>query len=295
MDIRLEAYKVFYEVAKVLSFSKAAQNLFMTQSAVSQSIKNLEKALDTKLFVRSSKGVRLTSEGDTLFEYASAALSLLQTGEDMMSKANNLQTGSLRIAANDTISNFFLMETLETFHQTYPGISLKIFNRTSLASVELLKAGQVDIAFVNLPLEDPALKITKFREVQDIFVAGKVFSYLKGQTLRYETLQKLPLIFLENTSNSRRYIDEFFQREGATLSPAIELASHHLLLECAKSNLGISCVTKEFCSTHLKKEEVFVVETEFAIPKRYTGICTLKSVSLSTAGQRFIELLKKES
>lgn len=293
MDIRLESYRVFSEVAKSLNFSKAAQNLFMTQSAVSQSIKNLETALDTKLFVRSSKGVRLTTEGETLLQYTSAALGLIESGETALLRTNNLQTGQLRIAANDTVSNFLLMKTLEVFHQTYPGVSLKIFNRTSVDSLDLLKSGQVDMAFLNLPLEDPSISIEPFCQVHDIFVAGHMFSYLKEQTISLKTLEKLPLIFLERTSNSRRYIDDYFIQNNVQLHPAIELASHHLLLEFAKAGLGISSVTEEFCKTHLNKKEVFVVQTEFTIPPRFIGVGILKNMAISPAGEKFIELAKE--
>lgn len=172
MDIKLDAYRIFYAAAGKQSFSKAAQELFITQSAVSQSIKNLEERLKTVLFVRSKREIRLTPEGETLYEYVKNALSLIEKGESELLRFQTLEQGQLRIAAGDTLSRYLLLPFLEAFNRKYPMIRVNIVNRTSPQSLELLKAGQADLAFVNLPLTDEAVEIRPYRQVQEIFVGG---------------------------------------------------------------------------------------------------------------------------
>ena len=106
MDINLELYKVFYYVATTLSFSEASRQLFISQSAVSQSIKTLEKKLNHPLFIRSTKKVLLTPEGELLLQHVKPALQLLDEGESLLS-GDNLLKGQLRIAASDTICRYF--------------------------------------------------------------------------------------------------------------------------------------------------------------------------------------------
>ncbi len=108
MDINLELYKVFYYVATTLSFSEASRQLFISQSAVSQAVKNLEKKLDHPLFVRSTKRVIPTPEGELLLQHVKPALSMLNEGEAVLSGEGNL-TGQLRIAASDTLCRYFLI------------------------------------------------------------------------------------------------------------------------------------------------------------------------------------------
>ena len=129
MDINLELYKVFYYVATTLSFSEASRQLFISQSAVSQSIKTLEKKLGHTLFIRSTKKVLLTPEGELLLEHVKPALLMLDEGEALLS-GDNMLKGQLRIGASDTICRYFLIEYFRRFHQSYPDVRIKVTNST---------------------------------------------------------------------------------------------------------------------------------------------------------------------
>lgn len=292
MDIKLDAYRIFYAAAGKQSFSKAAQELFITQSAVSQSIKNLEERLKTVLFVRSKREIRLTPEGETLYEYVKNALSLIEKGESELLRFQTLEQGQLRIAAGDTLSRYLLLPFLEAFNRKYPMIRVNIVNRTSPQSLELLKAGQADLAFVNLPLTDEAVEIRPYRRVQEIFVGGSRFRALTQTPVPLRALPQYPLIFLERSSNSRMAAEKFFFSRGISLAPDIELGSHDLLLEFARINLGISCVTREFSGHYLQTQELFEIKTDEPLPPRFVGICTLKGVSGSAAARAFLDLLQ---
>jgi len=146
-------------VGKHESFSRAAKELYMTQPAVSQSIMQLERELDIRLFTRTSKGVILTNEGRILFEYASSAMNLIHVGEDKLLKIKNMMIGDLKIGVGDTISRYFLLPYLEQFHKEYPNIKFKIINATTLELCASVKSGEIDIAICNFPIEDSALNL----------------------------------------------------------------------------------------------------------------------------------------
>ena len=116
MAVKLELYRVFKEVAETGNISAAAKNLYISQSAVSQSIKQLETALQARLFARSPRGVTLTGEGQMLYQYVRNALGLLATGEDKLSQAQQLLLGTLTIGASDTVTGQFLTPYLDEFH-----------------------------------------------------------------------------------------------------------------------------------------------------------------------------------
>ena len=149
MAVKLELYRVFQEVAKMGNISAAAQNLYISQSAVSQSIKQLEEQLQVRLFSRSTRGVMLTSEGRTLLEYVTRALGLIQNGEEKLAQSRQLLTGELIIGASDTVTKTYLVSRLEAFHKAYPDIRIRILNGTSRMVLDYLRGGQVDIAFAS--------------------------------------------------------------------------------------------------------------------------------------------------
>lgn len=291
---KLDLYKVFCKVAKSKSFSEAAKDLYMTQPAVSQAIMQLERELDTRLFTRTPKGVSLTNEGSLLFEYANSAINLIHVGEEKILEFKNLTTGVLKIGVGDTISRYFLLPYLEVFHNRYPNIKFKIVNGTTLEICSILKSGEVDIGICNFPLDDPTLELRPCIDIHDIFVCGEKYKTILSKPLSLDEVVKLPLILLEPKSNSRKYIEDYMITKGIKISPEFELGSHDLLLEFAKINLGIACVTKEFSQEYLNKGLLYEVQLMEEIPKRNIGVCFLKSVPLSPASTKFVEIMESK-
>lgn len=151
MSVKLELYRVFKEVAEAGNITAAAQTLFISQSAVSQSIKQLEAELQTRLFARNSRGVTLTADGRMLYEYVRSAMGLLETGEEKLSQSRDLQMGHLTIGASDTVTSQFLLPYLDRFHRQYPAIHIQIISGRSHKVLGLLQSGKVDIAFASTP------------------------------------------------------------------------------------------------------------------------------------------------
>ncbi len=294
MVSKLDLYKVFCKVGKSKSFSEAAKNLYMTQPAVSQSIMQLESELDTRLFNRTPKGVTLTNEGTLLFEYVNSAINLIEVGQEKILEFKNLTAGELRIGVGDTISRYFLLPYLETFHNEYPNIKFKIMNGTTLEICSILKSGEIDIGICNFPIEDPAFELKSCIDIQDVFVCGEKYKHILSSPLSLEEIVKLPLILLEPKANSRKYVEDYIISKGIKIAPEFELGSHDLLLEFAKINLGIACVTKEFSKDYLNKGLLYEIPMIESIPKRSIGVCFLKTVPLSPAATKFVEIIENK-
>ncbi|MBR0025948.1 MAG: LysR family transcriptional regulator [Clostridia bacterium] len=295
MAADLDLYSIFCTVARCGSLSHAARELFVSQPAVSQSMHRLEDFLGCTLFTRTSRGITLTSEGRMLYSYADKAVSLISAAEDKLNRMRTLQSGGLMIGASDTLCQFFLLPYLEKFHSQYPEVQLQVTNRTTPETVELLKIGKVDIALVNLPIEDSALSVRECLQVHDVFVASERFAHLKDQPVTLEALSREPLVLLEQASNSRKYLDDFCGLSGITLHPEIELGAHSLLVEFARIGLGIACVTREFAADALKHGELFELTLEKPMPPRAIGLISLEGVPLSAAADRFIQIVMDTS
>lgn len=295
MDADLGLYSIFCTVARCGSLSNAAKELYVSQPAISQSMHRLEYALGCKLFTRTSRGIALTNEGEILFAYADKAIGLVEAAEDKLNRMRTLQSGSLVIGASDTLCQSFLLPFLDKFHTEYPHVQLQFKNRSTPNTLELLRAGKVEIAAVNLPIEGNDLRVYECFEVHDVFVASNHFERLKGKALTLNMLSKEPLMLLEKTSNSRKYVDNYAEKSGIVLHPAIELDAHALLIEFARIGLGIACVTREYAKEALADKNLFEIELDQPLPPRAMGLITLENVPLSPAAERFIQIVTQSN
>ena len=235
MDINLEYYKIFYYVARYGSITLAAEKLSISQPAVSQAVKHLEGNLSCALFVRTSKGVRLTKEGEMLFSYVGRGYETILSGEKKLSEMLNLEQGEICIGASDMTLKFYLLPYLEQFHENYPGIRVTVTNAPTPETLEHLGDGKIDFGIVSTPICDRQhLKTVPVRQIQDVFVAGKKFGHLNGQVLSYKELMELPVMCLEGSTSTRQYVEEFLRDKEVTLRPEFELATSDMLLQFAE-------------------------------------------------------------
>lgn len=292
MKTKLDYYRIFYETARFASFSTAAKHLYISQSAISQCIHQLEQDLNTKLFTRSRRGVVLTKEGTLLFQKIESAMQYIEQGENLLEQLNHLENGSLFIAAGDTITSHYLLPYLEKFHDLYPGIRIEMANSYSHHMLELVKDGTAELAFINLPVSDDELLIEPCLEIHDIFVCGP--EYNTKQSYTWEEIANEPLILLEENSTSRRYLDEKFKEKHIALTPQIEIAAHDLLIRFASIHLGVSCVVEEFSKESLYEGKVKPLNLTPPLPSRSIGCAYLKHSSLSLAAQSFLKLIHQK-
>lgn len=292
MEVNFELYKVFYKVAKEGQISAAAKKLFISQPAVSQSIRQLEEKLGGKVFFRIPKGMKLTSEGQVLFEYIEKAYGFIVLGESKFQEVQNLQYGEIVIGASDTLCGNYLLPHLEEFHKEFPHVKIKVTNRTTYEIIDLLKSGGVDLGILNLPIEeDKHLDIIETLELEDCFICGNKYYSEFTEEISLEQLDKYPLILLEKESNTRRFVDKLFSDNSIQIEPEIELGSVDLLVKFAKIGLGISFVTKNFIHRELEKNEIYEIKLKQKIPRRKVGIATVKGVPLSPSGKKFLKSL----
>lgn len=295
MDIQLEQFKFFEAVARCGSFSAAAAELFVTQPAVSQSIKQLEERLETKLFVRGQHGATLTEAGRDLYAYVSEAMRLLENGENHINQLKALEHGWLNIGASDTVCNHYLLPYLKRYQEKYPRVNLRVTNRTSRETVELLRRGKVDIGFVNTPCDaDGSIEVRPLLPLHDIFVYNPRLLTLPQKNGRVD-LSLVTLMMLERGAATRVYVDGECKKAGINLSPQIELGSHDLLLSFAKSGIGIAAVVREYSRDILESGELIEINTLPKIPSRAMALVINKKTPLTAAAKEFIALLTEKN
>ncbi len=292
MKTKLDYYKIFYETANCSSFSTAAKKLYISQSAISQCMHQLEEDLNTQLFLRTKRGISLTKEGELLYQKIETAIQAIEQGETLLARLQHLESGSLTIAAGDTITARYLLPYLEQFHATYPNIRIEMANSYTNQMLQMVKEGKAELAFVNMPVQDEELCIQPCLAIHDIFVCNPE-KPLKPQ-YSWKEIAKEPLILLEENSNSRHYVNQQFQSKNIQLIPQIEIAAHDLLLQFASIRLGVSCVIEEFAKEELKQGKVKKMNLQPPLPSRNIGCAYLKNTPLSQGAKAFLALIENQ-
>ena len=289
--MNLEWYKTFYMIANHGSISKAAEALYITQPALSRTIQQLEESLGCILFSRTSRGVKMTPEGELLYQFIDQAFSFISTAEKKISDLKNLISGEVRVGVSDTLCKHYLVPFLKLFNTLHPSIKIRVICPTTPGIIQLLKAGKIDFGIINMPYHDDQLQFRSIMAVQDCFVAGQKYRHLRIQRQPLADIVKHPMLLLEKNSNSRLFIDQYFLNNAISVIPDFELGNIDLLVHFAKYDFGIACVIRNFVEDDLDKGLLYEIKPIEKIPPRSIGVTWLKDVPLSAASNELIRLL----
>ena len=288
----LEYFKVFYYTAKAGSVTGAANELSISQPAVSQSLKALEQTLGVSLFKREAKGVRLTGEGRLLYSYVEKGYEQIEQGVEKLGQMLNLELGEVHIGASDMTLRFYLLPYLEQFHEKYPRIKVSVSNAPTPETLYKMAENKIDFAVVSTPFVcRDGLEAAKVREVEDVFVAGRKFIQYKNRMLELRELEGMPVIYLEGATSTRDFMDSFLEKNGVHIQPEFELATSDMIVQFALRNLGVGCVVRDFAAEYLEDGSLFELRFNRIIPKRHFCVVTNPKNPLSAAARNMLNLL----
>lgn len=292
MISNLEYYKVFYYAGKYGSLTMAALELSISQPAVSQALRQLEDSLQTKLFVRASRGIRLTPEGESLYFHVKKGYEEIELGEKKLEQMLNLDSGEIRVGASDMTLRFYLLPFLEKYHEAYPYIKVTVTNAPTPETLNLLKEGKIDFGVVSSPfIQEQEFSVMEVKEIEDCFVAGRKFIQYKNKMLDLQELEKLPIISLEKNTSTRTCMDQFLQKNGVEMHPEFELATSDMIVQFATRNLGIGSVMKEFAKEELESGKLFELRFNKIIPRRHICVVTETKALASRAAEALLSML----
>ena len=264
----LTKYKIFLSVAENQSISKAAAQLYISQPAVSITIRKLEESLNTTLFIRKSKGVVLTEKGRLLYENARKALHMLSDTE--RSLRFPLNTGHLRIASSNVLCKHFLMPYLKEFTNLYPNTDLAITCTSSIEACSMIEECSIDLALVVKP-ENLGISIYhSLGVIEYIFVCAPAYKE-KLNCKNDEIFEYANIMLLDKDNVSRKHINSYYAKNNIIPLHILEVNEMDLLIEFAKMSIGVSCVVKQFVERELETGTLIEINLSNPIPQREIG------------------------
>lgn len=270
MDIldNLAKYKIFLSVAECESISKAAIQLYISQPAVSITIKKPEESLNTTLFIRKPKGVTLTENGKILYDSVKQAFNLLSDTEQILKSSKN--TGHLRIAASNVLCKYFLMPYLKAFIHQYPNTDVSITCTSSSDACSMIEKCNIDLALVAKPDNLGKSQYHSLGIIEYIFVCTPAYRN-KFDCSNDEIFQYGNIMLLNKDNGSRTHINNYYAKNNIIPSHILEVNDMDMLIEFAKMGIGISCVVKQFVEHGLNSSSLIELNLTNPIPPREIG------------------------
>lgn len=296
MNINYELYRVFYTVAKHGNITKAANELMISQPAVSKSIKTLEEQLGGTLLTRTKKGVVLTEEGKEFFYYIEKAIEYINNAENKFTELTNLDCGHVRIGVSTTtLASKFLMPCLSDYHKLYPKISVEVEVEEITSLLTRLRNGLLDVVLLILPIDSSAdLSVTECKKIEDRFICNGDCIDLIGRKVKLKELSNYPLILPISAFNDRKTLNTYCMENNVNLIPTMEFASYTLIRDSVKAGFGVGFVSDLVVEEDLKNKNIYIIDVEPKIPPRNIGIVSLKQKSLSFGTQKLIQVINRK-
>lgn len=293
MENNLSLYYIFNHVAETGNISHAAKQLYISQPAVSKAISTLEENLGVTLFIRSSRGVKLTDEGMVLYEHTKNSFELLTRGEENIKKIHDMGIGHLRIGASTTLCKYLLLPYLDGFVKENPHIKITIDNKSTNHTLKQLENGTLDIGLVAKP-DHSHFIFTPLGEIEDIFVSTR--SYLDHLRIREhdaDIFSSANIMLLDEENITRQYIEDYFRVNSIEPQHILEVSSMDLLIEFAKISLGVACVIKEYVQPELENGTLIRIPLKIPVNKREVGFCYTNNAFLSDSMLKFLKFIQR--
>ncbi len=292
----LNLYHIFHETAVCGSLSNAAKRLYISQPAISKAISKLESNLSATLFIRNSRGVKLTPEGELLFKQIDTAFHAIRQGEEQLWQNHELGVGQLSIGVSTTLCKYRLLPYLQRYIRENPHVTLSIYCQSSLDTIEGLENGKLDVGLIGESEHMGSLSFLPLEEIQDMFVTTTAYmEHLKERTPSGDNdlLSQATLLLLDRNNLTRQYVDKYLLFKDILPKQQLEVTTMDLLIEFAKIGMGVACVIGNFVQKELSDNTLIPFPMSEPIPKRKIGLAFKDKANPNTAMQKFISLTRE--
>lgn len=276
--------RVFSEVARQLSFSKAASALHLTPPAVTMQIKELEGHVGLPLFERSGRQVALTTAGEYMLVYARKILATLKDAEDAAARLQKLEVGTLTIGMVST-AKYFLPRLLAEFQREHEGIEIKLIVSNREQLVRMLQNNEVDIAIMGRPPKEMATRAEPFAAHPHVFVASLDHPLLKRGQLTVQALQPYSFIVREEGSGTRAAMEKFFEAANFEPKVTMEMSSNETIKQAVMAGMGLSFLSLHTIGLELDNQLLSILEVEGSPVVRAWNVVHTLSKLLSPAAE----------
>lgn len=289
----LDNLKTFIEVARLASFSRAAEKVLRSQPAVSAQIRQLEQEYGQRLFDRSAKSVRLTPAGEVVLNYANQLLSLQARSIQEVSEQDGVRSGTLSIGANEGTFLYVLPRVLAKYHKQFPKVKISVYRSFTHKVTEKVEEGAVDLGVLTMPVKSPSLEVIPVFRDRILLMAGPTSPLFKKKSATLEELAAQPII-LPKTGSIRKIMEKQLRPYRDNLNVTMELTSVVMIKRFVRAGFGVSLICRNFAAENVRRDEVRLLKVEGLDLWRELALVYRKDRSLPLIASAFVDVARRE-
>ena len=291
--IHFNQLRVFYQVAKNLNFTIAANKLYITQPAVSAQIKLFEDYCKLKLLKKKGRKIYLTDEGETLYNYARKIFEYEREIESAIEDMRELKRGILRLGTTKTYARYFMPFLISTFHEAYPHIKINLDEGSSLDMINSLLDFRNELVIIAKVEENPDICFIPFSQEEMLAILPPDHHLTLKKNISIKDLAREPIIMKEKGSGTRKLVSELFAKKGLTPNILMETSNTEFIKQLIQRGDGISFLVKAAVATELEEKKLATVSMKGQKIFLKVSIAYLKDQHLSPSAQAFLDILLK--
>ena len=293
-DFTIHQLTIFRTVARHLSYTRAAEELYLSQPAVSQQIRTLEQALGVYLFERSGRGIVLTAGGQEILEQAERLFALFGATATVVREIQALERGNVVLGATISAGTYLVPPLLGMFHARYPQIHVTLIVASYRVVEELLLTYQLDLAVMSTIEQHYFLHAEPFLSYMLVVIAPPTHRLAQCVAITASDVQAETFLLHERETASRRYVEEYFAREGVALQTTLEMSSIDAIKEGVIAGLGIAVLEREAITLEIASGELVILDVQGFPLQLPTYMVHRKKRRLSRAAETFRQHLLRQ-
>lgn len=284
--------RIFYRVAQTLNMTEVSKDLYMTQPAVSQTIRELENELGNKLFDRIGKKLFLTRTGAVFFSYVRRILNLYDECRKSISDMNELKTGQLKIGASTTIGIYILTDVIGRYTRLNTDIDVSIIIENTKNIADLILENKIDFAFVEGPVHAEEIIVEPFCDDELTIITHPSHPWANAQIIDIQEIQSEKFIMRESGSGTREVFEEMLNNNGINLNIGLELGNTEAIKKAVEVGLGVSCLSKRAVQSKVQRGQLAAISLNGIKISRKLNLIYHRDKYLSNLFKHFIEFAK---
>jgi len=285
--------RIFYRAAKNLNFTAAANELFITQPAVTFQVKSFEEYCNLKLFKKKGRKVYLTDQGKTLYEYAEKIFQFEKEIENAIDEMRELKRGVLSLGTTKTYARYFMPLMITTFHQNFPNIKIQLNEGSSAEMIYSLVDFKIEVAVIAKAIDHPEVNFFPFSKEEMALIMAPDHPLAKKKAITFKEMAQEPFIMKENGAGTRKLVEDLFAQENCSPNILMETSNTEFIKQLVQRGEGVSFLVREAVAAELKDKSLIDMPLKGRKIFLDVSIAYLKGQVLSPPARAFVETLTK--